>query len=76
MPVGLARLEGMKRQLATIQGHEEALEFNGTVGVYSAEELTLLRHALEAQTNAEAVYFANMSAPGPRFPGISLQVTP
>ena len=59
LPVGLARLEGMKRQLGTIQGHEEALELNGTIGVYSAEELTLLRHALEAQTNAEAVYFAN-----------------
>jgi P-type conjugative transfer protein TrbJ len=94
LPLGLARLEGMKRQLATIQGHEEALELNGTIGVYSAEELTLLRHALEAQTNAEAVYFANrvnaesqaeatvranlaaMSAPGPRFPGFSLQVVP
>ena len=49
----------MKRQLATIQGHEEALELNGTIGVYSAEELTLLRHALEGQTNVEAVYFAN-----------------
>lgn len=59
VPVGLARIEAMKGQLAGIQGHEEALEFNGTVGVYSAEELTLLRQALQAQTNVEAVYFAN-----------------
>lgn len=59
LPVGLARLEGMKRQLGTIRGHEEALELNGTIGVYSAEELTLLRRTLEAQTNIEAVYFAN-----------------
>jgi P-type conjugative transfer protein TrbJ len=93
-PVGLERLEAMKQQLGTIRGHEEALELNSTIGVYSAEELTLLRHALEAQTNVEGVYFANrvnaeaqaeatvrenlaaMSAPGPQFPGISLQVTP
>ena len=93
-PVGLSRLETMKRQLGEVQGHEEALELNGTVGIYSAEELMLLRQALQAQTNVQAVYFANevnaeaqadatvranleaMSAPGVRFPGISLQVTP
>lgn len=58
-PVGLSRLEAMKRQVGEVQGHEEALELNGTVGIYSAEELMLLRQALQAQTNVQAVYFAN-----------------
>lgn len=58
-PTSIARLEAMKRQLATIQGHEEALELNGTVDMYSAEELTLLRQAVSALTNVQAVYYAN-----------------
>lgn len=94
VPAGLARLEGMKRQMAQVKGHEQALELNGTIGMYSAEELTLLRQALVSQTNVEAVYFANrvnaesqaeatvranlaaMGMPGPRYPGLSLQVAP
>ena len=94
VPAGLARLEAMKRQMGEVKGHEQALELNGTIGMYSAEELTLLRQALAAQTNVQAIYFANrvnaesqaeatvranlaaMSAPGPRYPGLSLQVTP
>ncbi len=94
LPGGVARLQAMKRQMAELQGHEQALELNGTIGMYSAEELTMLRQALAAQTNIQAVYFANrvnaesqaettvrtnlaaMSAPGPRYPGFSLQVTP
>jgi len=57
-PVGLTRLQGMKTQLGTIQGHEGALELANTVNTYAAEELTLLRQQLATQTNAEAVYFA------------------
>ncbi len=93
-PTSVARLDAMKHQLGSIQGHEEALELNGTIGVYSAEELTLLRQAVSALTNVQAVYYADqvnaqaqeaatvhtrlaaMSAPGPRYPPISLRVTP
>ena len=59
VPAGVARLDAIKRQLATIQGHEEALELNGTIGMYSAEELTLLRQAVAALTNVQAVYYAD-----------------
>jgi P-type conjugative transfer protein TrbJ len=57
-PTSVARLEGMKRQLGSIRGHEEALELNGTIGMYTAEELTLLRQAMSALTNVQAVYYA------------------
>ena len=59
-PTSIARLEAMKRQLGTVQGHEQALEFNGTVGVYTAEELTLVRQAIAGLTNVQAVYYANV----------------
>jgi len=49
----------MKRQLGSIRGHEEALELNGTIGMYTAEELTLLRQAISALTNVQAVYYAD-----------------
>ena len=58
-PTSVARLRAMKQQLGAIRGHEEALELNGTIGVYSAEELTLLRQAITALTNVQAVYDAN-----------------
>ncbi len=58
-PTSVARLEGMKRQLGSIRGHEEALELNGTIGMYTAEELTLLRQAVSALTNVQAVYYAD-----------------
>lgn len=59
LPAGVARLRAMKGQLATIRGHEEALELNGTIGVYGAEELTMLRQAVAALTNVETVYYAD-----------------
>jgi type IV secretion system protein TrbJ len=59
LPTSLAQLEAIKGQLGGIQGHEEALELNGTIGMYSAEELTLLRGAIAALTNVQAVYDAN-----------------
>lgn len=58
-PTSVARLDAMKRQLGSIQGHEEALELNGTIGMYSAEELTLLRQAVSALTNVQTVYYAD-----------------
>ncbi|HVH09164.1 MAG TPA: hypothetical protein VM736_05150 [Gemmatimonadales bacterium] len=59
LPGSVARLDLIKRQLANIQGHEEALELNGTIGMYSAEELVLLRAAVAALTNVQAVYYAD-----------------
>ena len=59
LPASVARLTAMKRQLGTIQGHEEALELSGTISMYSAEELTMLRQAIAALTNVQAVYYAN-----------------
>ena len=58
-PIGLARVRNMKQQMAGVQGHEQALELNGTIGIYSAEQLTLLSQQLAALTNAQAVYFAD-----------------
>ena len=59
VPTSVARLTAIKRQLGSIQGHEEALELNGTIGMYSAEELTLLRQAVSGLTNVQAVYYAD-----------------
>jgi P-type conjugative transfer protein TrbJ len=58
-PVSVARLEAIKRQLGTVQGHEEALELAGTIDMYSAEELTMLRQAVSGLTNVQAVYYAD-----------------
>lgn len=58
VPTSIARLDAMKRQFGAIQGHEQALELNGTIDMYSAEELTMLRQAVSALTNVEAVYYA------------------
>lgn len=59
LPVGVGRLAEMKRQMARIEGHEQALELNGAIGVYSAEQLTLLSQQLASLVNAQAVYFAD-----------------
>ncbi|GAC1414871.1 MAG: hypothetical protein NVSMB53_13060 [Gemmatimonadaceae bacterium] len=58
-PTSVARLEAMKRQLGAVQGHEEALELAGTIDMYSAEELTMLRQAVSGLTNVQAVYYAD-----------------
>ena len=58
-PTSIARLEAMKRQFGTVQGHQEAIELTGTISMYSAEELTLLRQAVAGLTNVQAVYYAN-----------------
>jgi P-type conjugative transfer protein TrbJ len=59
VPASVAQLDRIKRQLATAQGHEAALELNGTIGMYTAEELTLLRQAVAALTNVQTVYYAD-----------------
>jgi len=58
-PSSISRLQAIKSQVGSVQGHEQALELNGTIGMYSAEELTLLRQAIGALTNVQAVYYAN-----------------
>ena len=58
-PTSVARLQAMKQQFGSIQGHESALELNGTIGMYSAEELTMLHQAISELTNIQAVYYAH-----------------
>jgi len=58
-PTSVARLQAMKQQFGSVQGHEAAIELNGTIGMYSAEELTMLRQAVSELTNVQAVYYAN-----------------
>jgi P-type conjugative transfer protein TrbJ len=58
-PTSVARLEAMKQQLGTVQGHEEAIELSSTIDMYSAEELTMLRQAVSGLTNVQAVYYAD-----------------
>ena len=55
----MSRLESIKGQFAGIRGHEEALELNGTINMYAAEELTMLRQSIAALTNVQAVYYAD-----------------
>lgn len=58
--VGVARLEAMKRQLRGLprENAQAAAEFNGAVGIHTAEEITLLRQQLAAQGAAQTVYLA------------------
>lgn len=56
---GTQAIDRMKQLNGTVQGHEQALELQNTAAVYSAEELMLLRQAAMAQTNIQAVYYAN-----------------
>jgi P-type conjugative transfer protein TrbJ len=56
---GTQAIARMKELNSVVQGHEQALELQNTAAVYSAEELMLLRQAAMAQTNIQAVYYAN-----------------
>lgn len=56
---GAAQLDRFKPQVAAAQGHEESLELANTVHVYTAQELTLLRQAVAAQTSAQVLYYAH-----------------
>lgn len=55
---GRAAIQRMKQLNGTVNGHEQALELQNSAAVYSAEELMLLRQAMMAETNIQAVYFA------------------
>jgi P-type conjugative transfer protein TrbJ len=56
---GADAIDRMKQLNSTVQGHEAALELQNTAAIYSAEELMLLRQAAMAQTNIQAVFYAN-----------------
>ena len=56
---GAATVQRMKQLNGAVDGHEQAIELQNTAAVYSAEELMLLRQAAMAQTNIQAVYYAN-----------------
>jgi P-type conjugative transfer protein TrbJ len=56
---GTARLNAMKVQIGSIQSAQQAAELNGVIGIHTAEEITLLRQQLVAQTSAQAVLQAN-----------------
>jgi type IV secretion system protein TrbJ len=55
---GRQQLDAMKSQVGTIQGHEQALELQNTIGVFHANEAMLTRQAVEGQANLQAVYYA------------------
>jgi P-type conjugative transfer protein TrbJ len=57
---GTARLNAMKAQIGSIQSAQQAAELNGVIGIHTAEEITLLRQQLVAQTSAQAVLQANL----------------
>ncbi|CAN5262292.1 hypothetical protein BH24GEM2_BH24GEM2_00820 [soil metagenome] len=59
MAVGNAQLRAIKGSMAGVQGTQEALELQGTLMAYTAEELQMLRQAIAAQTNAQTVYNAH-----------------
>jgi type IV secretion system protein TrbJ len=56
---GAATVQRMKELNGAVDGHEQALELQNTAAVYAAEELMLLRQAAMAQTNIQAVFYAN-----------------
>lgn len=58
-PVSSATLSAMKGQLRAITSAQQAAELNGSIGILTAEEITLLRQQLAAQANAQAVTLAN-----------------
>lgn len=57
-PMATANIDAMKSRMATITSAQQAAELNGAIGIESAEELTLLRQQLAAQSNAQLVVLA------------------
>lgn len=55
----VGQIDEFKRQTAAVEGHEQALELDGSVEVFNAQELVLLRQALAAQSAMQAVYYAH-----------------
>lgn len=50
-------LGDIKSKMATIEGHQEALELLATIGTFGAEEQILTRQALAVANNLDAVYY-------------------
>lgn len=50
-------LGDIKKQMATVQGHQEALEMLATLQAFTAEEQILTRQALATQNNMVSVYY-------------------
>lgn len=57
--VGTARLNAMKGQVGSIRSAQQAAELNGSIGIHTAEEITLLRQQLAAHGNAQAIVLAH-----------------
>lgn len=55
---GQRRLADIKASMSGIRGTQEALELQGTIDAFLAEEVGLLRQAIATQTNVQAVYNA------------------
>ena len=53
------QIDEFKQQTAGVEGHEQALELEGSVDVFNAQELVLLRQALAVQSAMQAVYYAH-----------------
>ncbi len=51
-------LGDIKKTMAGVKGHQEALELLATIGTFAAEEQILTRQALAVQNNLDAVYYA------------------
>ncbi len=52
-------LERIKGDLAGIHGHQEALELQATILMYTAQELGVVKQSLAAANNMQAVYFGH-----------------
>lgn len=58
-PIATANIDAMKNRIAAITSAQQAAELNGSIGIQSAEELTLLRQQFAAQGNAQLVALAD-----------------
>jgi hypothetical protein len=53
-------LERMKSQMANIHGHQEALELQATIALYTAQELGVVKQSLATANNLQAVYYGHL----------------
>jgi P-type conjugative transfer protein TrbJ len=52
-------LERLKSQMDGIHGHQEALELQATIAMYTAQELGVIKQSLAAANNIQAVYYGH-----------------
>jgi P-type conjugative transfer protein TrbJ len=52
-------LERIKSQMDGINGHQEALELQGTIQMYTAQELGVIKQSLATANNMQAVYYGH-----------------